>query len=276
MEAKFAVKNGKIIKSEDATISVFNKSMFFDFAVYSNIKVVNRKMFMPELEIDTLIESAKSIELKHGFTKLQIMEWAESLIKKCNLNDAIMRLLLIGAESIDDVILFIFPVGLTFYPEKFYKQGVKLITFKGERFMPQAKTKNMLMSYIAFKKAQENGALDALLVDNDGNITEGTRCSFFAIKGNTLIAPPKEHALSGITRKIILELAPRILEVKEWPIRVEKLKDYDELFISSTSMNIIPVNQIDNAIICDKAGEKVKELQRLYKELTSNNFNKKV
>ena len=269
MEAKYAVKNGELIKAEDASISVFNKSMFFDFAVYSNIKVNNGKMFLPDFEIEKLFESAKDVALEHEFTKKQIFEWANLLIEKNNLKDALIRLLLIGADKKLDSILFLFPVGLTYYPDKLYKKGAKLVSYKGERYFPTSKTKNLLINYIAYREASKNDAIDALLIGNDGNISEGTRSSFFAIRGKTLIAPPKEKVLEGITRKIIMEIAPKILEIKEENIQFNKIKEYDEFFITGTTLKVMPINQIDDVIVKSDFS-KTRQLQKLFDEYCKN------
>lgn len=266
MEPKYVIKNGELIEKDKACISVYNKALFFDFAVYSNIKVVKGRMFLPDLEIEKLFESAKSIGLKHNFTKKEIIEWTENLIKKDNLDDALIRVLLVGPEKDSEPLLFLFPLGLTFYPDKFYTQGVKVITYKGERFFPTAKTKDLLLSYLAYKKAVEQNAIDALLVDREGNIREGTRSSFFVIKDNTLIVPAKEKVLEGITRKIILEIALKIMKVQEADIPLAKIGDYDEYFLSGTSLKIMPIKQIDDKIVAKEAGEKVRELQILFKE----------
>lgn len=266
MEAKFVIKNGELIEKDKACISVYNKALFFDFAVYSNIKVVQGKMFLPELEIEKLFESAKIIGIEHNFTKEKIIEWTRKLIRENDMKDALVRILLIGPETETKPTLFLFPVGLTFYPDKFYKQGVKLITFEGERLFPTCKSKDLLLCYVAYREAIKQEAIDALLIDRDKNIREGTRSSFFVIKNNTLIAPPKEKILEGVTRKIILDIAPKIMKVKEEDTPLNKIKGYDEHFITGTTLNVMPIRQINNIILREEVGEKVKELQNLFKE----------
>ena len=265
MEPRFVIRNGILVEKEQANISVYNKALFFDFAVYSNIKVVQGKMFLPDLEIQKLFESAERIGLDHRFSKGEIIEWASKLIRKNELKDALIRVLLIGPETGTEPLLFLFPVGLTFYRKSFYGKGVKLITHEGERTFPLSKTKDLLLGYMAYRKAAEEGDLDALLVDSDGNIREGTRSSFFVIRGDTLIAPPAEKVLEGVTRKVILDIAPKILKIKEADIPLKGINEYDEYFISGTTLNIMPVRQINNVIVMNKVGEKTKELQKLYK-----------
>ena len=266
MEVKFVIKNGELIERDQACISVYSKALFFDFAVYSNIKVIQGKMFLPELEIKKLFESAETIGIEHNLSKKKIIEWARKLIKENNLKDTLIRVLLIGPEKETEPLLFLFPVGLTFYQKKFYNKGVKLITFEGERLFPTSKSKDLLLCYIAYREAVKQDAIDALLIDRDKNIREGTRSSFFVIKGNTLITPPKEKVLEGVTRKIILKIAPKIMKVKEEDIPLDMIKEYDEYFITGTTLNIMPVKQINNFLLREEVGEKVKKLQKLFKE----------
>jgi branched-chain amino acid aminotransferase len=272
MQARYVIRNGELIAKEDAKISVYNKAMFFDFAVYSNIKVVQGKLFMPGLEITKLFESAEMIGIKHELSKDEIISWTKRLVDADGIKDALIRVLLIGAEDETEPTLFLFPVGLTFYKKSMYSKGVKLITYDGQRAFPLAKTKDLLLGYVAYRKAVRNGALDALMVDSDGNAREGTRSSFFVIKGDTLIAPPKEKVLEGITRKIIMDIAPRIMKVKERDIPMAGINGYDEYFISGTTLNIMPVRQINNVIVMEGSGKKTRELQELYKTYTSGHI----
>ncbi|MFA6098070.1 MAG: aminotransferase class IV [Patescibacteria group bacterium] len=270
MEFKYAIKNGELIEKEKANVSIYNKPYFFDFCVYSNIKVVQGKMFMPEVEIDRLFASAGIIGLQHPFAKEKIRQWVSQLIEKNNITDALIRLLLIGPDKENEALLFLFPVGLTFYRKEWYKDGAKLITFHGERFMPTAKVKSLFMSYMGYSRAQEQGAYDALLIDRDGNITEGTRSSFFVIKGDVLIAPPAEKVLVGATRTILMKIAPKILKVKEADIPLAEIKNFDEYFVTGTSVKIMPVRQIDDILLINKASEKIKQLSQTFREYCAN------
>ena len=269
MKPSFVIRNGILVGKEQASISVYNKALFFDFAVYSNIKVVQGKMFLPDLEIRKLFESAESIGLNHQFSKGEIIEWAERLIRKNELKDALIRVLLIGPEAGTEPLLFLFPLGLTFYRKSFYSKGVKLVTYEGERRFPTSKTKDLLLGYMAYRKAVDEEALDALLVDSEGNIREGTRSSFFVIKGDTLIAPPARKVLEGVTRKVIMDIAPKILKIKEADIPLKRINEYDEYFISGTTLNIMPVRQINNVIVMSKAGPKTLALRKLYAKYVS-------
>ncbi|MFH0875147.1 MAG: aminotransferase class IV [archaeon] len=242
--------NGKLIDEKEAVIPVNDKAYFFDFSVYSSLKVIQGRIFFPEYHVERLLESAAILDLRHQFKKEEIVSYLHEVVLKNNLNDAFLRIVLIGdASQNKEAKLYIFPLtGVHYYPSKLYNKGVKVVTYNGERRFPESKTKDLLLSFLAFRKAEENNAIEALLIDREGYVREGTRSNFFAIKENKLITPPKEKILEGITKKIIFDLCDSLFEIVEEDIPFSNLHGYDELFITSTLFNILPVSQIDDDI----------------------------
>jgi len=267
LDVDYVILNGKLTKKEEAHISVFNKAMFFNFAVYDSMKVVKGKSFFPVFHVERLLESAKIIKLEHPFTKEDVLRWIDMLIEKNKLHDAMIRFLLLGAGGPkEEPQLFLFPVGLTFYQSRDFNRGVKAITFHGERPIPQSKSKDLLINFMALREAMHHGAKDALLVDSEGCIREGTRTNFFAVKNGKVYTAPLTDVLEGITRKIVVKLAKENgIEIVEKKIKADKLKDYDEFFFTSTSMNVLPITQIDDYEVPEGVGPITKELIKLFK-----------
>ena len=263
----YAILNGKLIKEEEANISIMDKAYFFDFAVYSSLKVIKGKIFFPKFHIDRLFESAEIIRLEHNLKKEDVLDMLNLLVEKNNLKEAFLRIVLIGdSAGGKNTKLYIFSLtGVHYYSERFYKKGIKVISYRGERRFPKSKVMDLLLNFLALKEAENSEAIEALLVDNDGNIREGTRSNFFAIKGDTLITPPKNKILEGITKKIILDISKGKFKIKEEDIPFSRIKDYDEFFITSTLFNILPINQI-NDIKIKSNFDKTKIIQRLFKE----------
>jgi branched-chain amino acid aminotransferase len=263
------IKNGSVIAASDAHISIFNKSLFFGFAVYESVKVVQGKVFEARYHADRLLNSAQIIGLEHPYTSEQISTWMQLLAEKASLTDALLRILLVGPSSPEETAdLFLFPLGLTFHPNKLYRQGGKAITFVGERYLPQAKTNNLLLNYLGFREAQQKGALDALLVDREGTIREGTRSNFFVIKGNELITPPLDFVLDGVTRRLVIKAAKGLLHLVERPILKQELTEADACFITSTGMNIMPLAQIDDLLLKQPLPEKLHQLMQVFKTVS--------
>ena len=148
--------------------------------------------------------------------------------------------------------------------KKDYRGGVKVTTFRHERFLPEAKTLNMLPSYLAYREARRAGAFDALLVARDGTIREGTRTNFFAVKGRTLITPPVKLVLDGITRRTVIACARQHgYGIIEDSIRLKEISAYGGAFVTNTSGGIVPVKQIDNFVFPDVAVE-ISDLRKCY------------
>jgi branched-subunit amino acid aminotransferase/4-amino-4-deoxychorismate lyase len=200
------------------------------------------------------------------------MAWLDLIIHENHLDNALLRIVMIGdADENREAKLFIFCVsGLTFYDHKLYKQGAKAITYLGERRYPTAKTTDLLLSFLALREAKKAGALDALLVDREGFIREGTRSNFYAIRGNKLVVPPAEKVLEGVTKKIVLEVAQDNFKIVEEDIPHNALAKYDEFFITSTSMNVMPIKQIDDYVIHTNF-EKTKIIEKLFKNYYEKN-----
>lgn len=266
-----AIFNGVLIDEREATISIADKGYFFDFAVYSSVKVVQGKIFFTEYHIDRLFESAELIGLEHSFQKNEVIAWLNQLVEVDKMRDVLLKLVLIGdPDGKGAVKLFIFSAGgLTFYPDALYRKGAKVITYDGERRVPQSKSKDLLMSFLAYREAKKSDALDALLIDHDGCIREGTRSNFFAIKGQTLFTASPEKVLEGITQKIIFETVKNVFEVQHRDISLASLSEYEEFFISSTSMNVMPVRQIDDMVF-DTQFPKTRAIAKLFKSYSSS------
>lgn len=264
--------NGELIKEEEAKIPIKNKANFFDFSVYSSLKVIQNKTFFSKYHVDRLFESADLIGLGHDFEKEDVIKWINKLVEQLEKKDFLLRIILVGdAEKNKEAKLYIFPItGITYYPNEYYSKGVKTVTYKGERLIPKAKTTNLLLGFLALRKAKKNNALEALLVDSDGNIREGTRSNFFAIKNNYLITPPDEKVLEGITKKIVLKVTKDEFDLKKENIPLDKIANYDEFFITSTLFNVMPVKQIDGEELHSDF-KKTKRIQKLFKDYYHEN-----
>jgi branched-subunit amino acid aminotransferase/4-amino-4-deoxychorismate lyase len=258
--------NGVLILEKDATVSIADKGYFFDFAVYSSLKVIKGHVFFAEYHVDRLLESASIIGMQHTFTKAHILTWLREFVAAEALDDALLRMTFVGDPDFNGGDkLFIFAVGgLTYYPRQYYQRGARVITYHGERRFPQAKSKDLLLSVIAYGEAKKHDALDALLVDRDDTVREGTRTNFYAVRGQTVITPPLDLVLEGITRKMILEAIAGDYEIAEAPIPLASLGSHDEYFISSTSMNVMPIAQIDDRTF-DTTFTQTKHIAALFK-----------
>ena len=204
MDFKYFSKNGKILPVEEAVIPLSNIEYQYGFGVYENIRVNDGVPYFLKDHIERLLESARIIGLEHTFDESFVKKSAADLVKKNGAGTYNLKVLLIGGA---EPALYILALNPHFPDKKLYRGGADFITYEYERPYPSAKTLNMLQSYLAYKKAREAGAYDALLISSKGCITEGTRTNFFCMQGRTLISPPEDEILLGVTRKVVLKVA---------------------------------------------------------------------
>ena len=241
------VRNGEVLPIAEANVSLTNIEYSYGFGVYETIRVSSSAPKFLDEHIKRLFRSASIIGLEHVLTEGMITKWVTDLLEKCEGERFNLKMLLIGAPNPNDATLIIMPLNPLFPDKKFVKEGVDVITYEYERPFPNAKTLNMLNSYLAYKKAKDAGCFEALLTHPDENIYEGTRSNLFMVKGDKLITPPSEHILEGITRNHVIEAARKEgIEVEEADIPLAEAKNFDCAFLTSSSFKVMPIRKIDD------------------------------
>jgi len=263
MDIAFFSRNGELLPVEKATIPLENISYQYGFGVYENLKLRKRILYFVKQHIERLFHSASLLELKHPFTYDLVEEWIAEIIAKNNAESCNIKILLVGAKTQEEAELFILLLNPLYPDRTLYSQGAKAQTTHYERFLPQAKTLNMLQSYLAFTKAQRNGCYDALLLDRQSNMLEGTRTNFFLLKDKTLFTAPRKYVLNGVTRQVVLAIAEKYTyQIEETLVTIDKISQYEGAFFTSTGANIIPIKQIDSFIFSEISSS----LQQLMEE----------
>lgn len=239
-----AIFNGALIDEAEAVVPVTRREVFFNFSVYESLKVLDGVPLFAKEHVGRFMESARILGMEHPFSDSRIEDYIRKLISANNAGDATLKIQMIGGMEPH---LYIFLSPLPRYKDEWYREGVSAITYHGERIFPRAKSNCLLLNYIAYREAEQAGALDALLVDREGSVTEGTRSNFYAFLGDTLVTA-EEDILFGVTRHLILQAAElEGIRVSFRKIGVEELLygNFSEPFISSTSMGAMPLRSIN-------------------------------
>lgn len=272
--------NNKFIDSLKAQISVYDLGLLRGYGVFDFLRTYNQKLFYLDDHLKRLLNSAKIIGLKHSYKLLQLKKIVIKTLKKnqsLSLNKEFnIRIILTGGNSLDfitpskpNLIIMIMP--LKQLDEKLYEQGAKLITKVSERTFPQAKTIIYTEAVKFLQEAKKKGANEVLLISNQGKILECTTSNFFAVMNKKLITPPTNKILSGITRKIVINLAKKLkISVIERDIDFKEIKNSDEAFITATNKEILPIIKIDNIKISAQPGPITQSLMSEFKKLTKN------
>ena len=174
-----------------------------------------------------------------------LAQWFDRLLQVDPL--ATWRLVIIAFGAVEPAakpVIAMRPEALPTYPDHFYRDGAGAVLYEGRRAIPACKSLNTLVNYLARRAAIRAGELEGLLY-HDGCLTEGARSNLFAVQAGQLVTPPAAEVLSGITRDIILqEMETTEHPVIEAPLSTDFSK-YEEFFISSTSMHVMPITRID-------------------------------
>lgn len=241
----YAVVNGRRQPVNQARVSIFNKAIFASFGVYEAVKVDRGRPFYLEEHLHRLARSAELLEMDLGVGAPVLGQWFNQL-KQID-PTATWRLVIIAFGSVEpgsQPIIAMRAEPLPTYPAELYRQGAAAVLYPGQRAMPACKSLNTLVNYLARRAATRAGALEGLL-HHHGYLTEGARSNLFAVQQGRLVTPPAAEVLSGITRDIIVQvMAGTPYPVEEAPLPVD-LSLYEEIFISSTSMHVMPITRIN-------------------------------
>ena len=264
--------NGEFYPKSKAAISVYDHGFLYGDGVFEGIRAYNGVVFKLREHIDRLYDSAKAIMLEIPLTKEEMINAILETLRKNNLRDAYVRVLVtrgVGDLGLDprkcgkpNVIIIAEPM-LPLYGKESKMKGVSLIisSVKRDRVdatTHQIKSMNYLNSILAKLEAIAAGADDAVMLDDRGFVSETTATNIFIVKNGKIMTPPTTTgALPGITRNFVIELAKRLgYDVEEKDITPFELLTADEVFITGTGAEIVPVTKIAGRIIGrGKAGE---------------------
>jgi len=251
MDFEHAVLNGRIRPVTEAKISLFSPALFNSFGVYESIEVVEGIPFHLRDHLSRLAESAEMIELSLPYSTYDMASWVSHLIQESGDLDCLLRVIALGVtQAEDEALVAILPQPLPHYPDSYYWEGAAVITFEGCRPLPACKSLNTLVNYLARRQAIHSGVHEAILRTPTGEMTEGSRSNIFAVRRGELLSPPSDRALAGITRDITIRLALEAgYRVSEVPLNLMDLPRFDEFFVTSTSMHIIPIVRIGSALV---------------------------
>jgi branched-chain amino acid aminotransferase len=215
-------------------------------------------------------------------------EMIKAVVETCrrnNIKDGYIRLVITRGEGdlglapwlCKKPTVFIIAAGIELYPEKYYKEGLQVVTVPTmrnfpETVSPRVKSLNYLNNILAKIEAQNYGALEALMLNHEGYVVECTGDNIFIIKDEVLYTPPVYlGALKGITRDCIIEIAQRLgYKVVEQPFTRFSVFNADECFLTGTAAEAIPVVRVDNRAIGDgKPGPITLRLIAEFRTITS-------
>ena len=276
--------NGKFVDQSKATVSVFDHGLLYGDGVFEGIRSYDGLIFKLREHIDRLFESAHTIMLTVPMSAAELVEVVKQSLRINKLHDAYIRLVVTRGEGdlgldprkCTQPTVFVIADKIELYPKKLYEQGLELITVATQRNVPEAlnpqiKSLNYLNNILAKIEAITAGYEEAIMLSHSGYVTECTGENIFLVKGKKLLTPPPYiGVLRGITRQTVMELGTRQrLDVREDLLTRHDLFNADEVFLTGTAAEIVPVVKIDGRVIgSGKPGPVTKKLQQGFRQLT--------
>ena len=273
--------NGDI--KNDALISAFDHGLLFGDSVYEVISTRNNSPCFLDEHLQRLHRSAKGIELNIPFDD----EWfrnqiGQTLVEAANQESYIRIVVTRGVGDIDidpsschSPCVLIFVTSARIYPFELYENGIHIAVVNIKRnskdaLNPEIKTGNYLNNVLAKIEADHLGAHDALMLNPFGQLTESTTSNFFFVQDGRVMTPSLDCGiLAGITRDIVIRITRENgfpLEEGRWPIEV--LEKADEMFLTGTVKQLMPVTRLNGKIIGDgKPGTITRSLMHFYERL---------
>ncbi|MDP3975654.1 MAG: aminotransferase class IV [bacterium] len=230
--------------------------------VFSSLRTYKSKPAFLDEHLDRLLESALLIGFDLIYPLDQIRSWVLDLAGQAEYDPQFLRIM---ASSDGDIFVLSRPLV---FDQALY-QGVKSITFFGERKNVKAKLYNPPVIEKARQAAERAGVYEALLINRRREITEGAWSNIFWAKDGILHWC--DDALSGITQSHVLQLAEREgIKTCEAVLPLAQLSFIDELFLTQTSKGIVPIIQVDRQIVADgKPGVITQKLMKAFQDLVS-------
>jgi len=278
--------DGAYLPSAEAKVSVFDHGYLYGDGVFEGIRAYHGRVFRLDEHLQRLYRSAQYLQLQ---IPIPPAEMRDAVLRTCARNgfaSCYIRLVVsrgFGDLGIDPrkcrqgATVVIIASDIELFPPKVYDEGLEIITSSFRRtppdsLNPNVKTLNYLNSIVAKMEATRAGAQEAILLDHNGYVTEGTGDNIFIYRDEELLTPPLYlGVLPGITRQAIIELASREeLAVRERPFTMFDVYTSDEVFLTGTGAEIIPVVRADGRSIGNgKPGRVTLRLTQCYRELVS-------
>jgi branched-chain amino acid aminotransferase len=281
--------DGELVPWRDATTHVLTHTLHYGMGVFEGVRAYNTPegtaIFRLEAHTDRLFDSAHIMNMKMPFTKEELNEATRAAVRENNLESAYIRpMVFYGSEAMGlratglkvRVIVAAWHWG-AYMGEEALKTGIKVRTSSFTRHhvnisMTRAKANgNYINSMLALQEAVSGGADEAMLLDTEGYVAEGSGENIFLVRHGVVYTPEVTSCLNGITRNTILTLAAELgIQVIEKRITRDEVYIADEAFFTGTAAEVTPIREVDGRQIgIGSRGPITEKLQKAYFDLVT-------
>jgi branched-chain amino acid aminotransferase len=258
--------DGNLVDSAEAKISVFDHGLLYGDGIFEGIRLYGGNVFRLDEHLERLEYSAKAILLKLPWSRKEISDAICATCRANGLTDGYIRLVVtrgVGDLGLSPWLcpkpsIFIIADKIALYPKEHYEKGLEIVTVATRRMNPAAlspaiKSLNYLNNIMAKIEARQAGALEAIMLNDQGLVAECTGDNIFIVhKGRILTPSAQQGALQGITRDTIFAIAKEIgVAIEEHDMTRYDVWNADEVFLTGTGAEVIPVVKLDGREIGD-------------------------
>jgi branched-chain amino acid aminotransferase len=256
--------DGNFYDQTEAKISVFDHGLLYGDGVFEGIRFYNDRVFRLDEHIDRLWGSAKAIALEIPMSKPELVAATLETIRQNDLHGGYIRLIVtrgpgslgLSPDSCRRPSVIIIAATIALYPEDLYHKGLTMVTCSTRRISPAAlsprvKSLNYLNNILAKLEAQNAGAGEGLMLNEQGYVAECTGDNIFVVSNGQISTPHLNSGiLGGVTRGVVFELAEK-LGVRTIECELTKYDIYtaEECFLTGTAAEVIPAIQLDRRLI---------------------------
>jgi branched-chain amino acid aminotransferase len=274
--------DGVLQPARDARISVFDRGFLYGDSAFEVMRTYGRVPFRAREHLNRLERSCARLRIAMPVDQAELARRVERAIAASSQPECWLRIVVtrgVGPLGLDlssalAPSALVFALALKVPDERVYRDGIAaglvhtIRTVDGTA-AAGAKTSNYLASMLAFADVRERGCDEAIILGAGGEVVEGATSNVFAVRGGELLTPPiSAGILEGITRRTVLELAAqRSIAVHERELWPDDLRSADEVFITSSIRELVPVTAIDGARVADgRPGPLTARLLAAYRE----------
>lgn len=272
--------NGNLVPESQATVSVFDHGLLYGDGMFEGIKSWDGKVFKLAQHIKRFYESAHFLDIKLLQTQQEMREIVLNTFAANRLHEGISYARLVATRGKGDLginprkckenpTVYCIATSISLYPEKMYEVGMRVITCNTRRLSvqslpPRVKSLNYLNNILGIIEANQAGVDEGIMLSQDGFVAECTVDNIFFVKNGVVMTPAPFHGiLQGITRDSIIDIAKREgYAVEEGTYMTFDIYNADEMWLTGTGADLIPVIEVDGRSIGDgKPGKVFKHLR---------------
>ncbi len=272
---------GKYVISGDTIISTDE----FDFnltkkvpGVYEVIRIIDGVPLFFEKHMDRFASSAKLLGFDLKISDSSILSAIDRLVDKNSTPTGNIKIVINDFEKHSRKIYAFFIKHRYPTPDEI-SEGVPVILFNAERNNPNAKSTDLSIRNKINEAIKANNAYEALLVDKNNEITEGSKSNVFFLKANKIFTTPVETVLPGITREYVIDICKSLkLDLSESALRVCDIMEMDGLFLTGTSPQVLPISRVNNTSFGSAKSEIIKNIRIHYERIVNeyiSSFNRR-